>query len=220
MQKIDIEEIWATVLGYEGLYEASDQGRIKSLNYGGTGKTKVMKPTIDRFGYLRLGLTKDGKTKKFRVHRLVFSAFNGPIPEGFVVDHVNNARADNRLENLQLLTQRDNARKALLGRKLSEETRAKLSVSHKGKTPWLGKKHTEESKRKMSNTKKGRKITEEQKAKISATLKGRPRTEETKAKIAATLKGHIPWNKGKTHTEETKAKMRAAAKARREREKS
>ena len=70
----------------------------------------------------------------------------------------------------------------------SEETKAKMSASKKGKIPWWikGKKHTEETKAKMSASSKGQK----------AWNKGIPHTEETRAKQSASSKGQIPWNKG------------------------
>lgn len=105
------DERWKAVVGYEGLYEVSDFGNVRSLNYMKTWKVNVLKPG-NCHGYLRVKLSKDGKTKDFLVHRLVYEAFRGAIPKGLTVDHVNGDKSDNRLENLQLLTQRDNARKS------------------------------------------------------------------------------------------------------------
>lgn len=59
-----------------------------------------------------MNLWKNGKMKHFSVHRLVVIAFRGDIPSGMTVDHVNGIKTDNRLENLQLLTNADNVRKA------------------------------------------------------------------------------------------------------------
>jgi hypothetical protein len=76
--------------------------------------------------------------------------------------------------------------------------------------PFWGKKHTEETKQKMSKALKGkkrRKTSEETKQKMSEALKGKKHTVETKQKISETLKGQIPWNKGKKHTVETKQKI-------------
>lgn len=127
------EEIWQAVLGYEGLYEASSFGRIRSLNYMKTGKTKVLSPGINSCGYLQLGLCKKGEKKKLLVQRLIYSTFNGPIPPGLVVDHVNNIKTDNRLENLQLLTTAGNQRKAWLGRKHTEESKRKMGAAAKAR---------------------------------------------------------------------------------------
>ena len=78
-----------------------------------------------------------------------------------------------------------------------------------------GKKHTEESKRKMSEVKKGVKrgpLSEETKRKMSEAKKGKTFSEEHKRKISETRKGQISWNKGKKHTEESKRKMSEAKK--------
>lgn len=130
MKKININECWKDIPQYEGEYQASNFGRIRTLNYKRTGKTKMLKPGITS-GYYRVVLCKNGKEKNLFVQRLVYAAFHGPIPGGLTVDHINGIKTDNRLENLQLLTRGDNARKARLGKKLSKETRAKMSVSQK-----------------------------------------------------------------------------------------
>ena len=108
------------------------------------------------------------------------------------------------------------------GRKLSEETKAKISAARKGKK---GKPHSEESKAKISAANKGKKgkpLSEEHKAKISAANKGKPLSEETKAKLSASLKGRefseetraklSAARKGKPLSEETKAKLSASLK--------
>lgn len=140
MQKID-NEVWKDIPAYEGKYQVSDLGRVRSLNYrGNTGKTKALSPGINR-GYYRVSLYEDGKVKSFSVHSLVYTSFNGPIPPGMTVDHVNGIKTDNRPENLQLLTRGDNARKSCLGgnpwnkgkklKPLSAAHRAKLSAAAK-----------------------------------------------------------------------------------------
>lgn len=101
------KEVWKPVPGYEG-YMVSDLGRVKSLNYKHTGKEVILIPVKARGDYLRVGLYKDGKVKKFSVHRLVWIAFNGPIPEGYEINHINEDKTDNRLENLNLMTRKEN----------------------------------------------------------------------------------------------------------------
>lgn len=72
-------EIWKTAVYkgviYEGLYQVSNWGRILSLNYNGTGKAKLMNPNENTDGYLRVELSKNGKTKTCSVHRLVAETF-------------------------------------------------------------------------------------------------------------------------------------------------
>lgn len=97
-----MKEIWKPVLDYIGLYEVSNLGRVRSLKFG---KVRILKPVKTKDGYLRVGLWKDGNQKWFLVHRLVWEAFNGEIPEGMEVNHINEIKTDNRYpENLNLLT--------------------------------------------------------------------------------------------------------------------
>ena len=70
-----MQEIWKDIKGYEGLYQVSNLGRIKSLNYNHTKKEKIMTPTITKKGYMKLHLDNDGKRKYCLVHRLVAETF-------------------------------------------------------------------------------------------------------------------------------------------------
>lgn len=190
------KEIWKAIPGFEG-YEASDLGRIRSLNYRRSGKMKVLKAGFNR-GYCWVRLSKDGKQKYFLVHRLVWISFRGPIPKGLQINHLNEDKSDNRLSNLEMVTAKQNinygtrterAAKALKGKKFTEEHKAKLSAARKGKKR---KPHSEETKVKISAAHKGKKRkphSEEHKAKISASRKGQKLSEETKAKISASKKG-------------------------------
>lgn len=65
------KQIWKDIEGYKGLYQVSNTGRVRSLNYLHTGKTKVMKQGKDKLGYKSVFLCKDGKNKGYLVHRLV-----------------------------------------------------------------------------------------------------------------------------------------------------
>ena len=110
-------EEFIDIPGYEGKYQVSNLGRVKSLSrvdtIGRKVKEKILKTQIDKGGYLRTKLSHKGKTKTFRIHQLVAMAFLGHIPCGHkqVVDHKNNVSTDNRLENLQLITSRENSSK-------------------------------------------------------------------------------------------------------------
>ena len=88
-------ETWKDVPGYEGLYLVSDRGRVLGIKRG------LQSPATDEYGYLRTSLCKDGEMRSFYVHRLVALAFI-PNPEGKeTVNHLNEDKQDNRVENLE-----------------------------------------------------------------------------------------------------------------------
>lgn len=100
------EEVWKDIQGYENLYQISNIGRIRSLGNGKSGKSKlrIMKTTLNHKGYLMIRLCKDGKSKGYLVHRLVANAFI-PNPNNLPqVNHINEAKEDNRVENLEWCT--------------------------------------------------------------------------------------------------------------------
>lgn len=98
-------EIWKSISGYEGLYEISNEGNVRSLL---NDKIKVMTPVDNGIGYLLIGLTKDGKRKFMLVHRLVYSAFKGEIPDGMCINHHDECKANNNIDNLELMTIAEN----------------------------------------------------------------------------------------------------------------
>ena len=94
-------EKWKDIEGYEGLYQVSNMGRVKSLNYNRTGEEKILKSRKDRGGYLRVSLSKEGKVKTFKVHRLVAQAFI-PNPNNLPqVNHKDEDKQNNCVENLE-----------------------------------------------------------------------------------------------------------------------
>ena len=98
-------EIWRTAIYddvvYEGLYQVSNLGRIKSLNYRRTGKERVMTPVEDKNGYFKVGLWKNGEYKRCLVHRLVAFVFL-PNPENLSeINHIDENKENNRVENLE-----------------------------------------------------------------------------------------------------------------------
>jgi hypothetical protein len=93
---------WRDVVGYEGLYAISDAGAVWSVR-----ADRLMRPGASR-GYRRVHLCRDGIRRRFLVHVLVADAFFGPCPQGHERNHKNGNRADNRVENLEYVTRREN----------------------------------------------------------------------------------------------------------------
>lgn len=97
-------EIWKDIPNYEGLYQASNLGNVQSFK-----NNKILKPYIIG-GYHSLCLCKNGNKRLFYIHQLVAMSFLNHIPCGFnlVVNHKNFIKTDNRLENLEVITHREN----------------------------------------------------------------------------------------------------------------
>ena len=102
------KEIWKDIPNYEG-YQVSNLGRVKSLKRFYSVKGKILKPLITRNGYYQVALWKNSIAKFYKVHRLVWEVFNGQIPENMQVNHINEIKIDNRLENLNLMTPKENS---------------------------------------------------------------------------------------------------------------
>jgi hypothetical protein len=101
-------EIWKDIKDYQGKYQVSNLGRVKSLNYNHTGKERILKSFINTKGYSQIVLCKNGKAKTLTIHRLVYQAFNGELIEGLVIDHISGNPLDDRSINLQQITSRQN----------------------------------------------------------------------------------------------------------------
>ena len=104
--------MWKAIPGYEGFYEVSDQGEVRALERmtrnGRVRKQRVLKPGYDRGGYLKIDLSRDNKQTSRTIHSLVTEAFLGP-PNGLQCRHENGIRNDNRLQNLNYGTAKENA---------------------------------------------------------------------------------------------------------------
>lgn len=113
-------EIWKPVVGYEGYYEVSSEGRVKAVTRNITDKSgknkcikeKVLSPNNHRNGYLTIQLSRNNQTKRFYIHRIVAQAF---LPqEGMpCVNHIDHDRSNNNIENLEWVTQRANIKHAI-----------------------------------------------------------------------------------------------------------
>lgn len=127
-----MEEVWKDVIGYEGLYQVSNLGRVKSLYTG-----RILKQSTNHKGYPKVRFFKENVGVTRVVHRLVASAFI-PNPEGKKeVDHINCIRNDNRAENLRWCTAKENSNNVLT-RKHKSECRKGCEGTCKGR---FGKEH-------------------------------------------------------------------------------
>lgn len=127
-----MQEIWKDIPNYEGIYQVSNLGNVKSLSRtikhskGGDKviKEKPLRQTINKLGYYYVGLCKKDTRKFYKTHQLVAMAFLNHVPCGMelIIDHINDIKTDNRLENLQVVTSRFNTCK----------TRTNYSSKYKG----------------------------------------------------------------------------------------
>ena len=138
-------EIWKDVVGYEGRYVVSNLGKVKSLKKTvphSHSKTRtfpevVLKPNKVAFDYLQVSLYKDGKRKCRYVHNLVMEAFVGEKKIGYEVNHKDEDKSNNRLENLEYLTAKENNN---YGTRI--ERSANYGVNYLGPDAFLSSKQT------------------------------------------------------------------------------
>jgi hypothetical protein len=156
-QNISLEdlpnEIWIPIKGYEGMYQISTLGRVKSLKRvikTSIGvlrplKAKILRLLNENHNYLTVTLSKNGTSKIFRVHQLIAITFLKHKPNGhaLVVDHIDNNKLNNNLENIQVITTRQNISKDMRGcsskytgvcwHKINEKWESKITINKKRK---------------------------------------------------------------------------------------
>ena len=99
-----MNEIWKDIEGYEGKYQVSNLGNVKSLSYLGTGKEKLLKPFKTEDGYLFIGLNKNNKRKFYKIHRLVAQAFIDNPNNYPIINHKDENKRNNNMNNLEWCT--------------------------------------------------------------------------------------------------------------------
>ena len=139
-----IKEIFKDIPNYEGLYQVSNLGNVKSIKFN---EHRLLKFGLTS-GYRRVNLYKNKTRQHCQVHVLVCIAFLNHKPNGhkIVVDHINNDKLDNRVENLQLVTNRENTTKESKGNSKyigvwfeKSRNKYKASIYIDGKNMFLGR---------------------------------------------------------------------------------
>lgn len=129
-------ETWKDIRGYEGLYQVSDLGRIRSLerivnaknNSKSTKKSRILIQEVTVYGYCRVRLfSLDGKAKHYATHRIVAQEFIGNI-DGYEINHKNEIKTDNRVENLEIVTSKQNCNYGTRNKRLSEKNKANKAL--------------------------------------------------------------------------------------------
>lgn len=103
-----MEEIWRDIKGYEGLYQVSNLGNVRSLRYRNTYEVRELFLKPHGRGYLQVELHKNGDRKMFTVHRLVAMAFVDGYEENKVVNHIDENKQNNVSTNLEWVTASQN----------------------------------------------------------------------------------------------------------------
>lgn len=115
MEEIKVGEIWRDIKGYENYYQVSNYGRIKSKEryspccYGKKRllKEKIIYPSPDKNGYLKIMLSKEKYKKRFYIHELVAQAFLSNYDKGKVIHHIDYDNQNNYYKNLYVCTRKE-----------------------------------------------------------------------------------------------------------------
>jgi predicted XRE-type DNA-binding protein len=103
-----IKEIWKDIKDYEGRYQISNFGRVKSLKYHQTNKIKLLRLGINKDGYLQISLSKNGIFKNYYVARLVAAYFVINLDIKPLINHIDGNKKNNYFNNLEWVTVREN----------------------------------------------------------------------------------------------------------------
>jgi hypothetical protein len=128
------EETWLPVIGYEGIYEISDFGRVKTL-IGRYKNVTFLKRCHPKSGYLSVTLVKNKERKAYLIQYLVVDAFIGKRLSGLLVNHKDSNRENNRLDNLELVNSRENVSHGAL--RINKTSKFTGVYFEKGKDRWI-----------------------------------------------------------------------------------
>ena len=158
--EIPLQEEWKAITGYEGLYEISNFGRVKSLNrldsMGRVVEETIKAQHIGTTGYPTITLNKDGKKKTKVVHQLVAESFLGHIPDSYngVINHIDNIKTNNRLDNLEVVSSRYNTQYSKSTEGVYERrNKFEVYIRIDGKKTYLGSYTSKEEALKVRNKK-------------------------------------------------------------------
>ena len=130
-----MEEEWRDIIGYEGLYKVSNKGRVKRLQGKGCKQERILKPSKNGPGYLRARLSKDGKSINHSIHRLVANAFvDNPqnLPE---VNHIDENKENNNVNNLEWVTSKENGNHGTRNERIAKtKNKPVIGISKDGKS--------------------------------------------------------------------------------------
>lgn len=120
-----MEEVWKDIEGYEGLYQVSNLGRVKRVTTG-----RILKGMVSGSGYIQVDLSKQGATSKKLIHRLAAQAFI-PNPENKLeVNHIDEDKTNNKVDNLEWATRQENNNHGTHNEKVSKSNSIPIIATH------------------------------------------------------------------------------------------
>ena len=116
-----MDEEWKDILGYENMYQVSNLGRIRSLPRKFHPRLLILKPRLDRYGYLQVVLSKNCILKNFTIHKLVATHFlKNNLIHKTEVNHISGDKTNNSIDNLEWVTRCENMRHRINLKKIKE----------------------------------------------------------------------------------------------------